>query len=458
MRYFIFENCSSRTIFLWIIYFIIIACAVLPHGLKTPLSYSKGNLACTPELTQSHFPCQSPVPLLPESTNADIIRIYQLNDQASVARAVKQTVESGQWVKMQSPPGMQAIQVFFYWISPTLPIAGIMALITTALWASVFTQIAWIVSPSRATSLLAFVIPLFLLPIEEFNWLTRIGILNTEPLQISFFLLGLGSLYSAVSRTRYRLAAVAGVLFALSAYIRDQTDFVMSVVALLFLLYFIWRMSRQTYRFSFSAAKHALTTSPWLAAIACCLLAYHGATFPYRIANHGHWVDSPNNPVWTLVWQKKENVSPELQYVVADGGVVGCELDPELCDYIYARRAAAGGEVFSSKQLMRFTITSFLHHPLRWLNAKSRIFLKSWFDGSPLSIVVSVMLLALLGVFVQRRDDCHALLKFFLLSTIIGVTAPFLLVHIEPRYILLLRMSIIYSAIMAMSLKLHEEK
>jgi uncharacterized protein YceK len=434
---------KRRAVLIWTGYFLLLLWAALPHGMDTVLVPFT-----TCDYGEAPNPPCLPDPVKPLSTNAELIRLYYTADAAFIAKRAKEIVDTHDWGHVSLwplwPPGMVAVEAVLYRISPALPVALILVLLTCGIWAAAFAEAAGILLRGGVHAAAALLLPLLLVLTGEFSYFLHTGMFYTESLSSAFFLLGIGCLLAAVPARRVGKAAFAGALIALSAYMRAQTDMAMSVAAGLFILCFLWNMVRRR-----AGVAAIFSACPWLAVLATALLSYQVVTMPYRAAHGMQWIGVSESPIWRSVWQRPEEMPPVLQFMVDGGVLAGCVIDPALCESIHAKRKAEGEGAFTFQDYQRFTMQTALHHPVEWLTFKLSYLRDFWLHDMPESALLTLLLPLMLVLYPLRGGETHQLLALILLAASIGIVGPLLLAHIEPRYLYQLRLLVLYAALIA---------
>lgn len=421
------ERAASSTGWRWLIYFIFLLCIAMPHGLKTKYTPFDRSLTAT-------------------STLDGVIYAYSGNgdfsDMGLTAYIARKNVIEGNWAHASFwpmwPPGMLMFDMVCYWISPITPLPLILMLIVNGLWAGVFTQASGMARKSGVSSLVAFVLPLFMLMMSDFTTMTGARVFMTESTAIPAFLLGLGLVCNAAIHRRLRYAAMAGVFIAMSAYTRAQTDLTMSFALKLLIVIFAWALWR--YRsFSWTTAKRVWGEWPWVAALAVCLLSYHACTMPYRATHKMMWVAVEGNAEWRSLWRTDQH-----PFWVQSGGAGACIVDPEACAKLNSDSPEAGTANF-----YKHTIHSFLRHPWGWISYKMPYLIQFWVDGRAEGALLMVLGPLLLIYCLKRRESpAHMVLGVMLACTTLGVMGPLVFSHIEPRYMWILKFMIFQSALL----------
>jgi hypothetical protein len=423
--------------------------AAMPQGTATQLMVWPPPSPCP-----SSGPCEGRV-LTPLSTNADIRNFDPTCDAAFVATRAKGIVEHRDWGHISGwpfwPPGMVALQTFCYWLSPALPVALVLIVLGCALWAAVLTQAAWYCAYCGLGRLQSLLLPLVLLLSGEFTYYFHMGVFYSESYSTAPFLLGIGLLLRAARAHSVRVAIWAGVCLAASAYMRGQTDLVMTVTAAAFAGYVLWRLAVQEKSWRYGALKQLFHASAGVAVLAVALTSYYAVTFPYRVAHRMQWITISDSPMWPPTWERKEAMVPMLRFYITGGGVEGCAIDPALCGFIHAQRAAKGDTVFSNADYFHFTVQSFVHHPLRWCVVKAPYLYDFWMENPGEAVTLVFLFPVLLYACLARRDAPHILLALLLVTTCIGIIFPLLLTHFEARYLYQFRLLILYAAVMAIA-------
>jgi len=436
----------------YLMFLFVLLAVALPHGLDTPLSLYSGHPTCTQQFSQIVFSCQSTTPLTPLSTVDDIVRVYQLNDPASLARAAK----SGASVAAFWPPGLVILLSAMYSVSINFPVGVVLVFISCALWAGVLTLIVTCFLKNTGSVILS-IVPAFLfiglvdLGKYDIAYLVGTGVFSTETYSTALFLMGIGLLAIQLEGNSLNIivSIVSGAILAIAAYFRAQFDIIMVVATMLFLLiaavrFTIINVIRRPFQRKIRSPLRALQS------ILVVLITYHACTFPYRLTHYWSWIDTSNNGVWKLVWDRPEEIPPELAFVVQSGLTAGCVVDPDLCDALNQRRALPGTPLTNNEYRL-LTFRSFLYHPAAWVRFKLPFFVMALSLNGNLLLLVAFLLIVLTIAFVLPLESLQ-ILAFFLLATIGGVLAPLLLIHMEDRYILPISMLIQYSAVLALGL------
>jgi hypothetical protein len=436
-------------------FFILFVAVSIPGGMRTPLSFSASDPQCrTLRFANYWLDCRSPQPARADSTLDDIIRIFGESDDAAYALGAKGLVEgNANWAMMTSiyPPGMMVLEALPYWFSRNAPIGLVLIITTSSMWATAFTLLA--VRPLRSSrlGLLAITVPSLMILLPDTLPMTKFLFL-TEPISIASLLCASGFLASTAERRGLSMigpAALAGVFFAVSMYFRTAVEFTMVVLAGLALVLGVFFALKALVRRYRSAGRdngiRALSRRRSLLSLATALTFFVLTTGPYWLANHGRWVDTTTGWIWDLVWKTPAEIRPELQFFVQYGGAAGCSVDRRTCDDVHSqlRKNAAA---FTHKDFFNLTVRAALHHPIAWLRFKLGFIARGWFDGTPSSIVASILMLPLAFVGVFSGSQPAFILTLILMALIAGTFGPLLLIQVEPRYLLPLRMFVLYSA------------
>jgi hypothetical protein len=442
-------------------FFILSAALSIPGGMSTPLSFSASDPQCaSPNFANNWLDCHSPEPARAGSTLDDIITIFSDNDEAAYARGAKGLVEgSSDWRAMTSiyPPGIMVLEAIPYSLSRNAPIGLFLVGVTSSLWAIAFTLMAKHLLRSSATILLAITVPALMMLLPDMRGMTRSFFFLTEPICTASLLCAGGFLASAAEReglAAVRPAALAGVFLAVAMYFRAAVGFMvvsLAVLAVLLGLLVGAETLVRRHRGPSGGGARASSLRDSLLPIATALTFFALTAGPYWLANHGRWVNSKTSYVWSLVWKRPAEFAPEWQFFVEGGGPAGCVIDPATCDYVH-EGLSLSSTAFTNQDFFYLTIRTALHHPVAWLRYKLSFIARGWFDDTPSAVVASILLLSLLLAGALSGNPPAFTLMVMLVAVLAGTVGPLLLVHVEPRYLMPLRLFVLYSVVLTAAL------
>ena len=193
---------------------------------------------------------------------------------------------------------------------------------------------------------------------------------------MALFCFGLGYFIAAHLKSKpIKTYCIAGIFFALSAYMRAQFDlsirfYTLAVLCVVFFHY--WRDRKLTKNF-----KEFVKALPsWLFATLILVGTYHAVTIPYRMYHKFSWIDIVF--IYEQQWDKEEDlISKGGGFVINGGGTTACKVNPEQCKIF--NDAKAKNEYVRVRSYVKALYLTLLTHPIAWVKYKAPYMGSYWF-------------------------------------------------------------------------------
>lgn len=422
-----------RSIFIWLVYTLILLTVALYDGLQTPINVF-GTI------------------VTPLATNGMMAEQFGLADAGSYARGGREIVEHG-WFREPSyevlwPPGFFVLHAFLLiLVGDSGPVLLGLLMTSAAAWALVFT---WLYQLIRKvfSPLTSFLLPLLFLAFPFFReYLLRDGVVFNESLSTAIWLLALLMIFKSANQVGWLLPVIAGAMFAVAAYIRAQIDLVMiamtAICAALAVLYLVGEQFVWTSKSRYVGLKRELTV------LFISLLVFHALTIPYRMFKlyaHHSIMFSTANYYWQYHWMEPGEFTPVQGFVLRGGGGAACHVEPELCAKFRQQRNTPGNLATRYKEYQRAAVSAFVRNPLKWVAYRIEHLPPYWFSRPAVTLPngedrVTGFILAGLCVaglvFALGRAKRRLGFTFLVavLSLLFGNAAILVFVHYEVRYL-----------------------
>lgn len=439
-----------RSIGVWSIYFAILLIVALPDGLRTPIDVFG-------------------VIVTPLTTNAMMAEQFALFDAGSYARGGREIVEFG-WLREPSyeilwPPGFFVLHAsLLKLVGPSGPALLGLLITTAATWALVFT---WLHGLARKTlsPIISLLIPLSLLGFPFFReYLLRDGVVFNESLSTALWLLALLVLLKAANQPGWLLPAIAGMLFAVAAYIRAQIDLVMIGMSAIFVAAAFGYLIAERYSIWFSGSRYPGLKRE-ITVLFVSLVVFHALTIPYRVyklRTHQSVMFSTAHYYWQYQWMEPGDFTPVQAFILRGGGAAACHVEPKVCAKFRQERNTPGDLSRRYKDYQRAAISAFLRNPREWLVYRIEHLPPYWFsrpsagmpieEDRPTGLVIAGLTVAafLFALFWAKRT-----LGFTFLVAVFSVFAVnatiLVFVHYEVRYLYHMQASAIVFFLVALT-------
>jgi hypothetical protein len=336
------------------------------------------------------------------------------------------------------PPGLSCIDYAILKLWPGAPLYALLFFAELVLWSMVFTMLASLVHKIFSWQGIAVLLPLGLLIFPFFtNDLLWQATGMTEGVATPLFAIGcIGSLLLLLSPNRHNwLTALAiGLVFAAASYIRAQFDLVISALMIVTIIFLLFQWVAQKNR---NLKIHTLT-------LLLIFIAYQGATIPYKIFKHAPTIVVMDYG-WGQVWTQKQDAEKYHVYVGLGMQSI-CEIEPIKCQEFTDRRNR--GEDIDLHEYEHAAIIAVLHHPLALLKFKLPIFWQNWFvdmfEDAPqvgsyrwIADFILALSLPFTCLYSFARDRSIGIAYTLYAGSFVFACMIFsLLIHIEPRYFL----------------------
>ncbi len=290
----------------------------------------------------------------------------------------------------------------------------------------------------------------------------RNGSIMTESVSIALLCLSLIFLVRGAVEKRISMAITSGLVLAVAAYIRAQTEM---IGALFSCLVVVWsccilvkpalaylQQSRDSSADRFMSILHATLEKNYLTGALIAVLVFNCLTVPYKLynlhVNHSFaWLPSIDY-FWKLGWMPEADLLKRGDdFVINGGGTIPAQLNPKLANEIKIR----GIENYSESYCKSRTITVFLTHPLQWIWLETSYVPNYWLDplllgGSSIGrqfmivenmlylLFVAVVITLVLTTLVLKTPAEFVTASLLLLATLISSAATLIFLHLEWRY------------------------
>jgi hypothetical protein len=405
-----------------------------------------------------HDGLQTPINVLgitvtPLASNAVMAEQFGLSDAGSYARGGREIIEYG-WFKepyyqILWPPGFFVLHAFLVgFVGPSGPALLCLLIITVASWALVFTWL-YVLARNRLSPLTSFLVPLLFLGFPFFReYLLRDGVVFAESLSTAVWLLAFLIVLKAANQVGWLLPTIAGVLFAVAAYVRAQMDLVMIAMTAIFAVLAVLYVLREKFAIQTSKSRY-VTLQRELSVLFISFLVFHALTLPYRVYKlraHNSVMFSTANYYWQYHWMEPADFTPVQGFILRGGGGAACHVEPHVCEKFRQNSNTPDDPSARYAAYRRAAVSAFLHHPWKWIAYRMDHLPPYWFSrpsaATPhgedrltgfvlTSLTLGVILLAL---FSARRKLGLTFLSA-VLSVFLGNAAILVFVHYEVRYL-----------------------
>ena len=365
------------------------------------------------------------------------------------------------------PPGLPIIQWLIFKLWHDAPIYAVLFPIGIALWSVFMVLFATILRRLFGlTQCVVFIAPLFLLAFPFFTndclWYST-GLSEGIALPL-FWIACLCTLMLVIwpGKRIWLKAIVVGLLFASASFVRAQFDFAFAAIVLATAICV-------SLRWIYLRRHYALT--PHFKRMAVALLVvfstYQVTTIPYKIFKNAPTIVVMDN-VWGAIWYSKEDAAKlGVPAVFIEAGMESvCQIDPVKCQEFTDRRNR--GQDIDFHEYRRAAIAAILHQPMSLLKIKIPIFWHFWLvdmfesPSTPgsygwMSEFVLVLSIPLSGAYaLWRRAPVGLAYALYSVGFVVSCTIFSIIVHIEPRYFLPIKLLAALSLIVAVADLAHQ--
>jgi hypothetical protein len=369
--------------------------------------------------------------------------------------------EENFWLLRLWPPGQ------FYLIALLIAIFGTnvsivlsMAALILPLWATVLVVARRLIADelNQRTSIYFVLAAFALSPIS--GGLIGNGLPISDSVGTAFASMSLlcvvAGLSTVSARARFARCFLSGSLLGIAAYIRNSfelvglalTGLLIFVVALIALAMILKRLFS---RFTSVPTIIRMAVMPLVAFV----LAFHALTIPWRLVaaqtiKHSDYSWSVADEIyWEQRWMPNQVFEEKgFGWLKTGAANSACRIDLEKCQRILEHEMATGapysGAGYSQAEFRKMAIETYKSRPIALAIDRSGIFLKSWFgfgEGrSPMLLFAHLFSLACFVLttvasllLILRKTQILRSLIF--LVSVAALAAPFLIMHIEYRYL-----------------------
>lgn len=369
--------------------------------------------------------------------------------------------EGNFWLLRLWPPGQ------FYLIALLIAVFGSnvsvvlgMAVPTLSLWAVVFVVARRLITNELNRRLSIYVV----LTLFVFSPISGGLVGNSLPisdsigtafasLSILYVAKGLSGVSTRSSRINFLLS---GAFLGFAAYIRNPFEMVglaltllLFVVAAIFLLSAVLKRHFRRLTSTFELIRN--TFVPLLAIV----LAFHVLTIPWRLI--AAQTIKPSDYSWSVTdeiyWEQRwmpDHVFEEKGFGWLKTGAANsaCRIDLKKCQLILDHEEASGspysGAGYSQAEFKQMALDTYTSKPLSLVIDRSGIFLKAWFGfgetrtpplffAQIISLVCFILTTFASVILILRKSQILRSLIFVV--SVVALLAPFLIMHIEYRYL-----------------------
>lgn len=389
----------------------------------------------------------------------ELITIFGSGDSGAYLSAAKDFVQNGRFTSESThvfyfwPPGMAWLEGTAWSIFGEYSVGVVIAATTSILLS--LTYSIFLVMLKGKYYVPGFLFALFTIsstPIE--SYILDHGIFYAEGISLCLALLSIFALLSTVNLQRsfivvISMGGLSGTLMAAAAYFRTTYYPIRAVFAVLAIFMILKFMLT-----SIKIKRLDLFLLPKVASIFAAFVVMSALTLPwldYRERNV-----QPGAREWTASgfhFQRAwiDRADPELPVWYSQAGPgVACTIDPQQCSEIEVKLGPLSS--LSLSQLMVPTLKAIAYNPTSFLRDRLTYISRGWFGseigGSDLGRDPEIMqgLIYLLAVLATLYYSVHKALRMsgieLLLIVPLGLLAllaPFAIMHVEPRYLIPLK-------------------
>ena len=378
----------------------------------------------------------------------DVIRVFGDMDKASYSKGALSIFENGwfgqdkMWMINLWPPGFFVIQAAILFIVgvETNVVVGL-KIVTCLVWSLAFFSMSAILYSSFRKKFV-FLVPLIFLFFPLFHIFFKREVLHTEPISIGLLCCGFGFSVMALDSGQRVNSSIAGLMFALAAYIRNSMEFFMLVFCVIAIIYTLLICIVKLFSKSVNCNTGLIPAK--LHAVFIVIAVFMLVTIPYRIYRY----QTVNSISWTSVLTFAAQWIPSKHYEGGPGQFLingqcntACLLDPDLCERIYLNEIQhaypySGNNDYTVSDFRRLALFTFLSNPIKWVLVKAQILPKFWFSSGYFeNLVYAIFLLCAIIYSLYGLATCkHEAVSLLILSFIFANIATLIFFHVETRY------------------------
>jgi len=413
------------------------------------------------------------------STNQEIQKAYGEKDLVHFAAGGLMLYEdhgfTSGWMKYTLwPLGMYLLHLtLLILLGVQGPVVLGLILFTSGVWGGVMTAL-YSFFRRNISSYISFLVPFVFFGFSIFRvYFLGDGLLSSEPIAIGLFCLAISFLFVGVSLKKKQYSILAGIVFGLACIFRLQcVTVILSGAGLLAIWVFIGWLSKflkvkYNIHLVFNSAKDIKIHLCIGVGIAIVFVVTGDYWYKYKytatVWDRSGWY-------YEFMWKKIDELGPNKDLLFKLGVPAPCYVDFNLCQEI-ARRKSNKEDVFKDlsgpplwEYYKKMTFTTMAKNPLKWLFFRFERLPASWFskvaysepNGPEYFDNSLYILLALAGVillfFVSGTDGVF--LIWLTATHYFGFFLMFLMLHQEVRYLFMLKMSLVFTFLLTLSVVL----
>lgn len=361
--------------------------------------------------------------------------------------------ENKSWVLNLWPPGMPTLEAFLLKLGGSA-FATFYCLLVTIIWSFLISVVSRKIARHYGYLAAGLGAAIILTGTPLQVWIFGDGIFYAEGVSMAAFVAALVCLIKAAepistSAEKTGWGILTGTFLALSAYFRSTFSTIEIALGVALVISLLVTFSpRLTSKIGLTRSvmmSHTRTTG----AIFAVMFALMEPWFEFTM-----FVTRQGTRSWSLVsgifvrgaWQERDTSAGFLK----SGGVGwACELDKSFCESVQQFESATG-TLYPIQDLARHMIATVLTHPLSYIQDRMYFISTGWFsfENSMGTLAIASGLITLFGFILVLTLSTRAALNGHLLMALIPLFSlmifiPALIGHIEPRYFMPLKLSIL---------------
>ena len=383
-----------------------------------------------------------------------IAEILGQNDAGSFLNAALDLVKHGTlssnwtWVLSLWPPGMVWLEGAIIKFSP-FDFGVSFALVLSLVWGTALSLVSWPFLRGYRSLIGIFLAELLILGTSPFqSWMFDEALFYADGLAAGFLVIAVAILaHRSWARGPIHLwirdGVLSGIALAAVMYFRSSYQLVPWAMGALLVSILVLAVARRKKTNSRWLLQQALILGVVLGTLGLMLQPY--ITYLAQTQNRTAMVVT-EDLVFAGIWRAPQDNVPS--WVKNTGGTVGCNIDPQRCDELYALRVS-GHEVSQAEYRSSF-VNSVLKHPDRYASERLSLLTRQWGADESASYSANenenpaqgtffflMMLGAVVASVVLARKGNFAMLV--LPAICIAVTLPMGVSGVEARYFIPLK-------------------
>ena len=395
----------------------------------------------------------------------EMAKILGQSDAGSFLNASLDLVKFGSlssnwtWVLSLWPPGMVWLEGAIIKFSP-FDFGVSFALVLSLVWGTALSLVSWPFLRGYRSLIGIFLAELLILGTSPFqSWMFDEALFYADGLAAGFLVIAVAILvHRSWARGSIhfwiRDGVLSGLAFAAVMYFRSSYQLVPWVMGVLLVLLLVLAFARRKRTNATWLLQQALILGVVLGTLGLMLQPY--ITYLAQTQNRTTMVVT-ENLVFAGIWRAPQDNVPS--WVKNSGGTVGCDIDPQRCDELYALRVS-GNEVSQAEYRSSF-VNSVLKHPDRYASERLSLLTRQWGADESASYSANenqnpaqgtFFFLAMLGaltasVFLARKGNFAVLV---MPAICIAVMLPMGVSGVEARYFIPLKMMVLLAPMLVL--------